>query len=725
MKKKLLLCAVLTAAAVTAAALPSARETESVRIENWSATGNSIQSVQVETYPLTVRTGKPESADDAVTLSGTFFLSDVPKDGIGLILYKNLMAYTVYVNDIRIDSIGRTGPDFFFQPYITRGVLIPASVLQPQNTIRLEIWNDTGTYKIRMLDFVNADDYEKSMQLFGFLDIQLPRFACVMLLFVAVYSFFMFINYRSKKEFLHLALAAFLFSIYLLNVTVYDFPGSYVLMKAFLYSCFPASMLFVIRFFRRFFGIKTSKPFRIAINAVGIVFIAGYYLQRSTAGLDAWHSVMLLYPVTAISFGTVGFFKSLKTNGIRNLGIGVGLVAAIAFSAYDMYYFVFDYTPFVLLQGIGFMGLILGTFYSISQEVADTNRKCILFAEELEAQSDRQNAIIEHIRGASDKADKASKTLGESIESVSLLAEQYLTSLAQINSNIEMQYEQVQSNKGNVDQIFDAIGSMSSMVEKHESLVTVTVSDVNNLSAGIKKTDELVKKSALTIRKLTDACTAADKDVADSSRFVDDLANYSKNIYEIVHTISGISEQTNILSINAAIEAARSGAAGKGFGVVAAEIRSLANQSGESAAKINEILSTMVEKIGNIQKQESLVSSRLQDIITENTNTESGMEEIYRVLENQLAQNNRISETMSALVETVHTISDQTANQKGCGEDLRQSLLLLETITDAILIASREQQKCNEKLKNNLQQIQSVSEENLEVIAELTETLSQ
>jgi methyl-accepting chemotaxis protein len=697
----------------------NAAQKETFAITDFTVQGKNIVKSSLSSFPLTIKCSK----SDEVTLTGQLILPSGWNNDAGIFLYKNLMSCKVYVNDELIDTIGRPGPDFFFQPYISRGVLVPSSILKKNNTVRLELWNDTGTYKIRQLDVVDSTTYNHNMRIYNFLDVQLPRFACVLLLFVAVYSLFMFVNYKEKKEFLHLALSAFLFAVYLLNVTIYSAEINYLLLKAFLYSCFPASILFIIRFFRRFFIIQTPKKIRYALNCMGIFFIAGYYFQRTTAALDTWHSIMLIYPFIGLGYGIYGFFKSLKEDGPRNISTGIGLLIAILFSGYDMYNFMLDITPFILLQGLGFMALIIGTFYSISQEIADMNRKCIIFAEELEKDKDKQDAMFEHVKGASVKADSTGKILDTSISSVSSLVSQYLTSIAQVNSNIEIQYQQVTANKESVSHIFTTIDKMSEMVEQHEKFVNETVTDVSSLTTGIHKTDSLIRKSSETLKTLTQICTVANTDVADSSRLIDDLASYSKHIYDIANSISELSQQTNVLSINAAIEAARSGEAGKGFSVVSGEIRSLAAQSGDSAKKINEILSTMMDKINNIQNQEKLVSSRLQDVISENTKTETEIEDIFKVLQAQLEQSNHISTIITNLIETVHTIATQTAEQKESGESLNHSLELLSSITDSVLTASKEQNSSIEELKSNLSKIRNASEENVGVISELKQML--
>jgi methyl-accepting chemotaxis protein len=98
------------------------------------------------------------------------------------------------------------------------------------------------------------------------------------------------------------------------------------------------------------------------------------------------------------------------------------------------------------------------------------------------------------------------------------------------------------------------------------------------------------------------------KTISSSKKLSDQLAKYSSNIEQVLLVISGIAEQTNLLALNAAIEAARAGEQGRGFAVVADEVRTLASRTQESTTEIK----TMVEQIqhSSVQVQEAMNQSK-------------------------------------------------------------------------------------------------------------------
>jgi methyl-accepting chemotaxis protein len=656
---------------------------------------------------------------DKITLETQFSVTPTESGNLGIILYKNNMAFDVYINNIYIDSIGKMPDNFFLEPYITRGIQINESIIKSNNTLRIVAWNDSGIYKLRKIEVMDLEIYKKKMSFFNFLDIQLPRFASVLLFFVALYSVFLFITYPERRLSLYLGISSFLFGLHLLHVTIAGSPLPYIVIKGLLFSCFPLSMMFLFYYFNSFFKINAKKITLNIISVIGIALSLGYFLQGNSSKLDSWHTLILIYPVSAIAFGAYGAIKNLKKKEKGSIPILLGLFIAIAFSAYDIYYFVGVITQTIILQGFGFMAIIFGSFYSFSVEIADTNKQCSLLATNLQKNNNQRNELFRNIQENTVKSEDSGNILNQSLDRVGALVSQYFVSVENIYKNLVNQNEHVIKNRENVAHIFHAVKDTSKMVNQHGELVNNTVQDIKTLSKEILQVDNLVKKSGNTIEKLTNVCLSAEKDVATSITYINDLVEYSKKINDIVNSISDLSEQTNILSINAAIEAARSGHVGKGFAVVAGEIRSLASKSGSSAEKINEIMTTMISKIVNIQNQETKVSRGLKEIILENTEIARDISNIFKGLQAQIDCNTRIERTIKDLISTVEKISTHSVMQENSSMELKNSLDLLSEITQTILTASEEQKSCNNELKLNLNQLQKVSENNLGVITNL------
>lgn len=134
-----------------------------------------------------------------------------------------------------------------------------------------------------------------------------------------------------------------------------------------------------------------------------------------------------------------------------------------------------------------------------------------------------------------------------------------------------------------------AVGQAANVIEQmlaniqHVATSINSAADVSSETATAAKTGEKAIDSA--IRQMGNI----EKTVIDSAQVVVKLGDRSKEIGQIVDTISGIAGQTNLLALNAAIEAARAGEQGRGFAVVAEEVRKLAEQSQGATKQIEEI----------------------------------------------------------------------------------------------------------------------------------------
>ncbi|BBB90193.1 MAG TPA: methyl-accepting chemotaxis protein [Methylomusa anaerophila] len=184
--------------------------------------------------------------------------------------------------------------------------------------------------------------------------------------------------------------------------------------------------------------------------------------------------------------------------------------------------------------------------------------------------------LITMLAGLSNQLANASEHLTASVEQTAQAANQVAASITDVAA-------------GATEQL-SAANETSAVVEQMSAAIQQVAANTNQVAVQSEQAADKASSGGKAVEKAVNQMTQIEKTVNTSAQVVAKLGERSKEIGQIVDTISGIAGQTNLLALNAAIEAARAGEQGRGFAVVAEEVRNLAEQSQVAAKKIAELI---------------------------------------------------------------------------------------------------------------------------------------
>lgn len=159
------------------------------------------------------------------------------------------------------------------------------------------------------------------------------------------------------------------------------------------------------------------------------------------------------------------------------------------------------------------------------------------------------------------------------------------------------------------------VTSLVSVTDEMSQSVETSSSAVEELIGNIKSINNLLNSNFKSVSDLEKATAVGKGGLGEVVKLVTDIENQSKNLVEMSRMIDSIAKQTNLLSMNAAIEAAHAGEIGKGFAVVASEIRKLAENSSKETKSIDEVLRTMKELVDAISEKIAIVAREFDSIV--------------------------------------------------------------------------------------------------------------
>ena len=337
---------------------------------------------------------------------------------------------------------------------------------------------------------------------------------------------------------------------------------------------------------------------------------------------------------------------------------------------------------------------------------------------------DKINMTISTVMSESSSMLDIATKLSNSVSDTACSVNQIDSNLSSMKNQIVNQSAGVEETSSTIEEIRHNISGLNHNINKQSISVAQSSSAVEEMVANIRSVTEILKKNSSSVTELEESANIGRRVVNDNVELIKEITKSSEGLIEASEIIQNIASQTNLLAMNAAIEAAHAGDAGKGFSVVADEIRKLAETSGEQGKTISTVLTALNELIHKVTDASLDLQTKF-DIIYENTRTVSEQEAVINsAMEEQNSGSQQILEAMQEITQITEGVLQSAMMMEQGAKEVSIEMQKLFDITTEINSGMQEMTSGMNQINNAIQDINVKTNNNQESITLVTDTLN-
>jgi methyl-accepting chemotaxis protein len=372
---------------------------------------------------------------------------------------------------------------------------------------------------------------------------------------------------------------------------------------------------------------------------------------------------------------------------------------------------------------------------TIIERLSQSSSQVASTSDQLAASSRQISSGAEEQSSATEETSASMEQMAASIRQVAMNSEQLSSNVSETSASIQQMMASIQSVARHTSDLSGAVSETSSTIQEMAASieqVAVNAREVGKFSsAAVKEAED----GFAAVREAVEGMNTLASTMKDIVAVIRNLDDSSNAISRIVDVIDDIAEQTNLLALNAAIEAARAGEHGRGFAVVADEIRKLAERSAASAKEI-------VQLIGGVQKETQNAIRVTQEGQTRavagvHSATQAGdafgkivqgigtvsrmVNEIGKATEQQAKASEQMVQTVDNMTRMTNQVHTATREQANGSQQIMKAVEMMNTMTKQVSLATGEQHRGGEQVVRAVENIAKIAEQNVSASSQIVE----
>ncbi len=332
---------------------------------------------------------------------------------------------------------------------------------------------------------------------------------------------------------------------------------------------------------------------------------------------------------------------------------------------------------------------------------------------------DNFHNVVQEIKLTTENTHNISMDLSESSERAAASIEEMRSTIENVKDKTEYLDNEVHKSFDSNKELATFISNVVNLISDQSSSITESSSAIEEMSASIQNVTKISEEKFKIANNLEKTALSSEGEMKETIEIIKKVTQSANVILEMISVINNIADQTNLLAMNAAIEAAHAGDTGRGFAVVADEIRKLAEDTSNHAKTISKSLKEVIDYIHISEESTQKTGEVFKDMVEQVKEVSISMVEMKNTMQELSAGSTQILNSLENLINITSDVKESSDGMNDKVNSIGGSLKNLSQISDNVKISMEESSMGISELQETVEHVSELGSDNNENIMAL------